>query len=236
MPRGREASPDPSEPFKWIWHHLKKDWPVLVKQAPLGSFCLFAAGAFLSWLVAMKGVLVHKDAVIEQKDSIIESRDNKITVLERKLSDATETIDLTKLPIWVDKTAIKRPLATDEDLKQDRVMGKTVFVSYIPVKTTRFEGIGPMVYEVSGKTFQDCDLVGPAIVYLQGKSLVEHCMLQHPSGSRLESFLLLVQDRYTFGAIPFNDCGMLNCNFINVGFAGDADDLETIKKGFEGTD
>ncbi len=215
----------------------------MLKQAPVGSFCVLAVGAALSWLVVTYGVIPYKNAVIEQKDSIIQSKDNtitekdkRITELDRQLEKAKDTPDLSKLPIWVDQTAIKRPLATNEDLNQDRVIGKTVFVSHLPVKTTRLSGIGPMAYEVNGKTFQDCDLIGPAIIILKGKSLVEHCEIQAPSGSRFESVLLLTQDRYAFGVIPFNDCGMLNCNFINVGFAGDADGLEAIKKGFKSPD
>src|SRR6266496_4718371 len=239
MRKRPEDSPGLGEPFKWISYHLVKDWPVL-KQAKLGSFCLFATGVFLGWLVVTQGVITYKNAVIEQKVSIIQSRDNsitgkdnRITELERQLKEAKDTPDLTKMPIWVDQAAIKRPLATNEDLKQDRVIGKTVFVSHIPVKFTRLEGVGPQVFQVSGKTFQDCDLIGPAIIMLQGKGVGEQCRLRHPSGSRLESFLLLMQDHYIFGVIPFNDCGMLGCNFINVGFAGNADELEAIKKSFK---
>lgn len=184
-------------------------------------------------------VIPYKNAVIEQKNSIIQSRDNTITEkdkriaeLGRQLEKAKDTPDLAKLPIWVDKTAIKRPLATNEELNQDRVIGKTVFVSYLPVKHTRLYGIGPAVAVVYGKTFQDCDLIGPAIITVRGNSVVEHCYVENPSGSRLESFLLLTQDQYIFGVIPFTACGMLNCKFIDIGFAGEADELETLKKGF----
>ena len=138
MPRKREASPELTGWFQLILYHLKKDWPVL-KQAPLGSCCVFVVGAAVSWFVIWQVVIPYKNAVIEQKNSIIQSRDNTITEkdkriaeLGRQLEKAKDTPDLAKLPIWVDKTAIKRPLATDEELNQDRVIGKTVFVSYLP--------------------------------------------------------------------------------------------------------
>lgn len=243
MSRKRETSPDPSGPFTWVLYHLKKDWPVL-RQALLGSICVFAVGAALSWLVVTRGVIPYKDAVIQEKDSIIESRDStiaekdkRIAELDRELEKVKNTPDLTKLPIWVDKTAIKRPLATNEELNQDIVIGKTVFVSYLPVTNRRLSGIGPPAREVYGKTFQDCDLIGPAIITIRGeKTVVEHCELDSPTGSRLESRLLLTQDHYTFGVIPFNDCGMLNCKFINIGFAGNDDELQGFKEGFKGAD
>jgi hypothetical protein len=231
----RDAPPLPTEPLKLIGYYVKRDWHVL-KQARLASFCLIAIGALVSWLIVTYLFIPSKNTVIESKNSIIASRDDRITILERKLKDATESIDLSKLPTWVDKTAIKRPLATEEDLKRDRVIGKTVFVSYIPVKTTRLKTIGPAVYEVSGKTFQNCDLIGPAIIAVGGESVIEHCTLDKPTGSNLESFLLLTQDPYTFGVIPFQNCGILHCHFINIGFMGDATELEALKNAFKKAD
>jgi hypothetical protein len=217
--------------FKWLWFHLKEDWPVL-KKAPLGAACLVMLGILAGGGVIWFGVLVHKGAVIAGKTGIIELRDEKIRRLEVDLFDATNKVDLKSLPAWTDKTGIRRPITSDEDLKQDRIIGKTVFVSYIPPQKTRLPGIGPAVYEVRNKTFQECDLVGPAIVSIGGKSVVEYCSLEGPTGGKIESHLVLMQDKVLFGAIRFTDCGFLRCRFVDIGMAGDQVDLDHMKQAF----
>ena len=76
--------PNPSEPFKFLGHHLVEDWPVLRKQAPVGSICLLVGGALISWLIIWQIVVPHKDAIIASKQQLIEARDYKLGELEKE--------------------------------------------------------------------------------------------------------------------------------------------------------
>jgi hypothetical protein len=146
---------------------------------------------------------------------------------------AREVRDL-QIPPGTDPNAVTKPIATERDMEDSMIVGKTIFVSRIPLSVRslrkRVRGIAPPVSQISDKTFKDCDFIGPAVITLTGdKTFVEGSGFGIPQGAALDSILLLVRGRHTFGVVPFHDCGFLNCRFTDIAFAGTEDELNEFR-------
>jgi hypothetical protein len=91
-PEGSGQRPPPApepdfsdSPLKWVFFHIKEDWPVLIRNAPLGTLCVALAGIVGCWAVIWFGVITHKDAVIDAKVAIIERQDRDIEANRRQI-------------------------------------------------------------------------------------------------------------------------------------------------------
>jgi hypothetical protein len=108
-------------------------------------------------------------------------------------------------------------------MEDNKIVGKTIFVTRIPLSLhnlrTRLQGIVPETYQISHKTFEDCDFIGPGAISVVSSTFCG-CEIDIPTGATLDSILLLMQNRYAFGVVPFVDCGFLSCRFSNIAFAG----------------
>jgi hypothetical protein len=140
------------------------------------------------------------------------------------LEKAQQVHDL-QIPPGVEPKIVTLPIITEEEMEDNKIVGKTIFVSRIPLSLrslrTRLQGVGPEAYQISNKTFEDCHFIGPGVISLTGDIFVGGCSFEVPVGRpTINSILLLMQDRYLFGAIPFVDCGFNNCRFTNIAFAG----------------
>lgn len=212
----------------------------MLRTAPLGSFLLVVSGEVLMALADRQLVLVHKDVIIESKEQLIDDMKSTIQDLRTKLDElkeeyrrVTNSAYLGSVPYWVDPAAVTLPIATEEELKGNLIRGKTVFVSWIPPARDRTAGIGPANFTIQKKTFENCNLIGPATLAILGDSVMERCSFATPSGASLNSMLLLAQDRYMFGVVPFDSCGFIECKFMNLSFAGNAESLAILKRGIK---
>lgn len=90
--------------------------------------------------------------------------------------------------------------------------------------------IGRVGGPITGKTFVDCELDGPAVlailnsVHLESSSLatddLEKCLIEVPEGKVL------------MGIFGLEDCKFLRCKFSSVAFIGTAANMNLIRKGF----
>jgi hypothetical protein len=82
--------------------------------------------------------------------------------------------------------------------------------------------------EIRNLTFTDCDIKGPAVVYFQGGE-TNNCRLAGPDLNAI--FWEIPPTRSTIvGAVLVANCKFFGCRFEGVGFAGTAQDRETLRK------
>ena len=77
------------------------------------------------------------------------------------------------------------------------------------------------------RTFDDCDIYGPAVLFLSGVSHLQECTF---SGNRDGVFIETPQSQI-IGPISAVDCGFRNCRFHGVGFIGNAEYVARLRAG-----
>jgi hypothetical protein len=85
---------------------------------------------------------------------------------------------------------------------------------------------------VRGVTFENCVLMGPAVIALLGQGSVTGCNLE---GSLDAVLWPVAGDRGEIvGAIGFEDCSLVGCSLRYIGFAVPEDQLASFRAGFGG--
>lgn len=69
---------------------------------------------------------------------------------------------------------------------------------------------------IAGVTFQDCLILGPAILGLQGSGTLSHCIFE---GGPEQMFWEVPEGSFRIGAIGLIDCHFVGCRFEGIGFA-----------------
>jgi hypothetical protein len=133
---------------------------------------------------------------------------------------------ITNTRIIVDGTERVRPYISNEDMaKTVLVKDRTVVISDIP-KDMRALNV------IRGRVFEDCTVVGPAVVYFGEGTFVKG--FDFEDSGNVENVLWPVKaskGRYEkVGAIGFESCQFINCHFTGVGIAGPRDLLDRLKK------
>lgn len=73
---------------------------------------------------------------------------------------------------------------------------------------------------ISGRTFVNCRLEGPAVFLALGGVELENCDLGEAKGDMRSLLLKPLSPTRVTGAIPFVDCRFEACSFFSVGFTG----------------
>lgn len=73
---------------------------------------------------------------------------------------------------------------------------------------------------ITGLVFENCLILGPAVVAMVNGGAVEGCSFDSPADALLWDF---PADTIRVGAIGLDDCSFINCRFQGVGFAGPPD-------------
>ena len=84
---------------------------------------------------------------------------------------------------------------------------------------------------ISNRTFDDCDIYGPAVIALSGVGQVAACSFDAPP----EQLVITVTQEKAVGAIKVVDCNFKNCRFHNVSFIGTQELFEKISAGMADT-
>lgn len=80
---------------------------------------------------------------------------------------------------------------------------------------------------VEGVTFQDCLVLGPAVVVPLGETRIENCSF---AGTPDAIFWEVSEGRdLIIGAVGLSECKFDGCRFERVGFAGGRDILEALR-------
>jgi hypothetical protein len=80
--------------------------------------------------------------------------------------------------------------------------------------------------KIEGRTFEDCEIYGPAVLVLSGVGQMYKCGFDHPAA------FITANQEHVVGPILVKDCSFKQCRFHGVGFIGPE---ETIKKFKSGT-
>lgn len=84
---------------------------------------------------------------------------------------------------------------------------------------------------IRGHRFEDCLLLGPAVIATTGETVISHCTFD---GEADELLWRVPPERKTIvGAIEAADCEFIRCRFSMIGFAGPDAFMEQFKRGLE---
>jgi hypothetical protein len=82
---------------------------------------------------------------------------------------------------------------------------------------------------IDGVTFENCEIHGPAVIFLTGETTMADCEW---SGDA-EAILWPAYGRdYVVGAIGLRDCTITGCQFFRVGMLVPDDQMDVVQAGF----
>ena len=82
---------------------------------------------------------------------------------------------------------------------------------------------------VSGKTFTDCLIEGPAIITIMGETRFDGCDMG--AVEDIDTLLFRPEGQKLVGVIAFKDCLFLRCRFRQIGYTGHPDFVNSLKTG-----
>lgn len=97
--------------------------------------------------------------------------------------------------------------------------------------------VNPKSLEIRNKTFENCEIYGPAIVFIGANNSFISCGFDIPIPSfyfweiNLDGLAKII-----VGVIGINECKFKDCNFHMIGFAGDSNLHDTFRKLESGDD
>jgi hypothetical protein len=151
--------------------------------------------------------------------------------------EGVRSIDDTFAPVqYIDG----RKVATEHELKQKQISNRSVFLNriydYMRLDTPDNARVGSTPI-VSDKRFIDCNIYGPAVIYLEKETKIIDCVWNwggDDPGLFHESNFLEVKDNSGLaGATALQFCELKNCNLIQLTVAGTAEELAHFKKGID---
>ena len=88
-------------------------------------------------------------------------------------------------------------------------------------------------FRVTGRTFERCKLMGPAVVSLKGQSRLENTMISTDTdGNADKNFIALSKrdwNRGVVGVVTFLGCHVNYCTFVGVSFIGSKADVDRMR-------
>jgi hypothetical protein len=112
------------------------------------------------------------------------------------------------------------PHAQAQELAAPYVRGRRI--SIIDLTT-------PQDVLVRQKTFEHCDLFGPAVVSFTGSGLLSQCSFAAPQ-TNIENILIEVApNRYVAGVVGFAGCTLRDCRFFGVSIAGTREQIDMFR-------
>jgi len=80
---------------------------------------------------------------------------------------------------------------------------------------------------IEGRTFEDCDIYGPAVVHVTGIGHIHESIFDS-----MNSFIVTAQDKVV-GPILAKDCSFRGCRFHGVGFIGPEAQMKHFARGID---
>jgi hypothetical protein len=103
------------------------------------------------------------------------------------------------------------PNANLSELSSGAIREKTVSICEVPHDPEK-----PCV--ITGKIFDRCILVGPAVLHLLPSTKITGDQFAHPE-------FIWIKERPHVGAITLDGCEIKECHFVNVGFCGSREEI-----------
>ncbi len=84
---------------------------------------------------------------------------------------------------------------------------------------------------IEGKTFEDCHILGPAVIHHSGQTSFYDCIHDLPVISNPENTVYtVIPDHGILGVLPMNNCVFRRCKFSNISFVGNEQAGEIMKR------
>lgn len=108
--------------------------------------------------------------------------------------------------------------ATDLELQSATIKNRSVRVGRLPLDGAK----------ISGRTFENCMILGPAIIFGLDGTVFEQCRFGYEG--KIETILWTVRkDRFIVGVVGFERCLFRMCDFKMVGFCGTKEQIAHFK-------
>ena len=105
------------------------------------------------------------------------------------------------------------------------IVARTTFEKegvWLPLRAVHTRTAGEAV--ISGKTFTDCVIQGPALIAVLSGTTFDGCNMG--AASDAASLLFAPQGPRLVGAIGLQDCRFVRCRFVQIGYTGSPAFLE----------
>ena len=112
------------------------------------------------------------------------------------------------------------PFATADELLTNHFKGRSVKLADLVGKLE--------ITIIRSKTFEDCDIHGPAVIYLMNYTK----LVDNSFRGALDTTFIVTTQKVVTGVIGLEDCVFRKCNFHNISIIGSPEAIETFKKGF----
>ncbi len=110
----------------------------------------------------------------------------------------------------------------------DAVQLSATYLQGVPLRLVDIPRTG---FSIKGRTFENCDIFGPAIMAPVSKSMIVGCAFQTELPGVWSPVLWPIPDDATvIGVIGLVDCTFKNCRFHGVGIAGSRRNLANLLK------
>lgn len=83
---------------------------------------------------------------------------------------------------------------------------------------------------ITGKTFRNCMIEGPAVLLPVGACGFDACNMGDAQGDVRNLLLQPMGPQKVTGTVAFQDCQFINCQFLRVGFTGTPDFLAQVQQ------
>jgi len=83
---------------------------------------------------------------------------------------------------------------------------------------------------ISNRTIEDCEIRGPAMIYLSYGTVITHSSFD---GDINSLFVEVPENRMILGAIGLENCVIRKCRFLALGIIGTREQIERAKRGFK---
>lgn len=163
----------------------------------------------------------------QKSTNVLSEKDKQIMVLRQEMTNLAFTPRNSVV-------SLSKPWATPSELSQEIISNRTVYVPDLPCTKSYSQDVTGAFYGVLGKTFRYCDLVGPAVIYMQGSTLLDYCTMDYSYGPQdIRAHLFLNQSHQMAGVIAMSHCVLEHCSLIDLSFTGDALDIEYLRRKLE---
>jgi type IV secretory pathway VirB2 component (pilin) len=128
------------------------------------------------------------------------------------------------LPPGIPETVLELPMATYRELRQNKIVGRTVVLNQLPQEPGR-------ATTIQNKAFENCILLGPAVITLPSNNVVRQCRFDslRPGGT-IDDMLLVSHGEKMVGMLGFYDCRFEMSTFVGVSFASSREGADMIKR------
>jgi hypothetical protein len=186
-----------------------------LRSAPVAIVAIATAGFYFGrWWMRERTELL--EARLASLNAGREDKETQIAALQAKLKAVTLAPNIA-LPARGLQTETNRQSASPGDLLGKSIRGLTFRLTDLPL----------IQDTIRDRTFDECDIYGPAIIFIVSPAEFTKC---HFHGDpELMFWMPGPGQKGMLGAIAFQNCIFRRCRLIGIGFTGDREVLEFMR-------